>query len=84
VNRKRILAILLLSVLALTLLSVLAACDSEGPDYHTYHRVYRDLNGEWQGEDVTYDAHVDGHPVLILVLISAAVIYLAAKGFGGK
>ena len=74
---KTIIILVIVCLLATTLLS---ACGSNGPEYRTYHKVYKDSNGNWQGRDVTYDAHVDGSPLLILVVIVVVGLLVAKAG----
>ena len=76
--KKNAIAVILLVIVLLSFAFLLSACGSDGPEYRTYHQVYKDSNGNWQGRDVTYDAHVEGSPLLILVLV-VAVIYVILK-----
>ena len=77
---KKIISTILLICLLLSIAMLFSACGSDGPEYRTYHKVYKDSNGNWQGRDVTYDAHVEGSPLLILLVV-VAVLYFVAKGF---
>ena len=76
----KIIAFIMVVILILSIALLFSACGNDGPEYRTYHKVYKDSNGNWQGRDVTYDAHVDGSPLLILIVV-VIVLYFIAKVF---
>lgn len=77
---KKIISVILIICVLISIAVLFSACGSDGPEYRTYHKVYKDSNGNWQGRDVTYDAHVDGSPLLILIVV-VVVLYFIAKVF---
>ena len=77
-KRRQILSLLL--ILCIVMVFLLSACGSDGPDYRTYTKVYKDSNGDWQSRDITYDAHVEGNPLLILVVIVVVLLLVAKVG----
>ncbi len=77
---KKIIVFILVACLMLSIAMLFSACGDDGPEYRTYPKVYKDSNGNWQGRDVTYDAHVEGSPLLTLVII-VVVLFFVAKLF---
>ena len=77
---KKVISIIIIICVLLSIAVLFSACGSDGPEYRTYHKVYRDSNGNWQGRDVTYDAHVEGNPLLILVVIVVVLLLVAKAG----
>ena len=72
-------AIILIAIVCfiISIAVILPGCGNDGPEYRTYHKVYKDSNGNWQGTDVTYDSHVDGNPLLAGVVIVGVIILVA-------
>ena len=78
--RKTIIAFILLVCVILSFAFLLSACESDEPEWRTYHKVYKDSNGEWQGKDVTYDAHVEGGTFkTIVAVVIVVIIYVIVK-----
>lgn len=77
---KKAISVIMIICVLLSIAVLFSACGSDGPDYRTYTKVYKDSNGDWQSRDITYDAHVEGNPLLILVVIVVVLLLVAKVG----
>lgn len=71
---------LLVFCLLLSCVIILLGCGDSDYEVRSYHKVYKDGEGNWQGKNVSYLAEKNFGPVLIVAVIAVGYFILNKNG----